>query len=147
MLQKEIEFIARHYRKGLFTIEPALYRIKGFRKKFWTFPKIAAVSSIVITIGATAAILITNSYNSSEIETEAPIIENISPALVSHVIDFDDVPLTTVVEQINLVYGVEVENIPINADEIYISLHYEGTASDLIETINEIVGTQMRIKQ
>ena len=142
---KDIEFLAKHYRKGLFTIEPALQRIKGFRKKFWTIPKVAAVSSVLIAIGATAAILITRSYNLEEIETEVPVIEKVSPAFVSRVIDFDDVPLTIVVQQINVVYGVEVDNIPINADELYVSLHYEGTALDLIDTLNEILDTHMKI--
>lgn len=143
--KKDVEFVARFYKSGLFTIEPTLYRIKGFRKKIWTLQKLAAISSIVIAIGATAAILITNSYNSKEIGTEAPGIEKTSPILVSRVIDFDDAPLTAVVEQINLIYGVEVHNIPTNADELYISLHYEGTALDLVETLNEILGTNMKI--
>lgn len=142
---KDIDFIAKYYKKGLFTIEPALYRIKGFRKKIWTLPKIAAISSFIIAIGTTAAILITNSYHHKETRVEIPVIEKTSPMLVSHVIDFDDAPLTVVVEQINLIYGVEVENIPINADELYVSLHYEGTALDLVETLNEILGTNMRI--
>lgn len=145
--QKDIEFIAKHYKKGLFSIEPALYRIKGFKKKIWTFPKVAAISSVVIAIGATAAILITNSYNQKGIGTEIPVIEKSSQELVSHIIDFDDVPLTTVVEQINIIYKVEVDNMPVNAEEIYVSIHYEGTAIDLIETLNEILGTNLKIKE
>lgn len=144
---KEINFVAKYYRKGLFKIEPALYRIKGIRKNFWTFSKVAAVSSIVIAIGATAAIIITNSYNPQKVETEVPVIDNTSPLLISHIIDFDDAPLSAVVEQINLTYGVEIENIPVNAEELYISLHYEGTALDLVETLNEILGTHMKIKE
>lgn len=144
---KNIDFIAKHYRKGLFAIEPALCRIKGVRKKIWTLPKIAAVSSFVIAIGATAAILITGYYNPKETGEEVPVMEKISPMSVSHIIDFDDVPLTTVVEQINLIYGVEVENIPVNADEVFVTIHYEGTASDLIETLNEILETHMKIME
>lgn len=144
---KDIDFIARHFRKGLFAIEPTLYRIKGIRKKPLTIPKIAAISSIVVAIGATAAILISNSYYQKEIETEVPVIEKVSSMSVTHIIDFDDVPLTAVVEQINLVYDVEVDNIPVNADELYVSLHYEGNAMDLVETLNEILGTNMKIKE
>ena len=143
--QKDIDFVAKRYKEGLFRIEPALFRIKGFKKKIPTLPKIAAISSIVIAIGATAAILITNSYSRKEIPSEVPVIEKASPMLVSHVIDFDDAPLTIVVDQINLIYGVEVDNVPINADELYVSIHYEGTAADLVETLNEILGINMKI--
>ena len=102
-IDKDIDFIAKHYRKGLFSVEPALIKVRGIRRVIWTFPKIAAVSSIIIAIGATAAILITNSYNSQDIETKAPVIEKTSPALVSRVIDFDDTPLPVVVDKINTV--------------------------------------------
>lgn len=147
LFHKNIDFVVKHYKKGLFSIEPALYRIKGFKKKIWTLPKVAAISSLIIAIGATAAILITHSLNQKEIGTQVPVIEKISPAFVSHIIDFDDAPLLAVVEQINLIYSVEIENIPENAEEIYVSLHYEGTALDLIETLNEILGTNMKIKE
>lgn len=147
LFHKDIDFIARHYRKGLFAIEPALYRIKGVRKKILTLPKIVAISSFIIAIGATAAILIRNSYNHKERETEVPVIEKKSPMSVSHVLDFNDVPLTTVVQHINLIYGVEVDNLPKNADELYVTLHYEGTALDLVETLNEILETNMKIRE
>lgn len=144
-INKDIDFVAKHYKKGLFNIETALYKIKGLRKNNRTLPKVAAISSIVVAIGATAAILITNSYNSKEIESNVPVIEKESPMLVSHVIDFDDAPLSVVVEQINLIYGVNIENIPKDADELYVSIHYEGTALDLVETLNEILGTNLKI--
>ena len=146
-IDKDIDFIAKHYRKGLFSVESALIKVRGIRKKIWTFPKIAAVSSIIIAIGATAAILITNSYNSHDVETKGNIIEKTSPALVSRIIDFDDTPLPIVVEKINKVYDVDVINLPVNADDYYLSLHYEGNAKELVETINEILGTEMKIKE
>ena len=147
LFHKDIDFIAKHYRKGLFAIEPALYRIKGVRKKILTLPKIVAISSFIIAIGATAAILIRNSYNHKERETEVPVIEKKSPVSVSHVLDFNDVPLTTVVQHITFIYGVEVDNLPKNADELFVTLHYEGTALDLVETLNEILETNMKIRE
>ena len=146
-VQKEVEFIAGHYKEGLFAAEPALYRIKGFKKRFLTVPKIAAISSFVIAIGAMAAILITKPYDHKETGTGIPAIEKVSPVSVSRVIDFDDVPLTAVVEQIRLIYNVDVTDMPQDADELYVTIHYEGTVSDLIETLNEILGTNMRIKE
>ncbi len=37
-------------------------------------------------------------------------------------------------------------NIPENADDYMLSLHYEGNALDLIDTINVILGTSMEIE-
>ena len=148
-LEDRLIFIARHYRKGLFAVEPALRKVKNLKKRFWNFPKIAVACAILVVIGATAAIIVNNSYHSSPVEESAVPVstETVKPALISRVIDFDDVPLPVVVERINLVYGVEVTDLPDNAGDLYLSLHYEGNALELIDTINEILDTRMRIKE
>lgn len=38
-------------------------------------------------------------------------------------------------------------NIPDNADSFKLTLHYEGNADDLVETINDILGTEIAIKE
>ena len=147
-IDKEITFIAKHYKKGLFSVDPALKRIKKIKQGWWTLPKVAAASFLIVVLGATAAILIRNSYSYKESSISQPeSTEIISPALISRVIDFEDTPPPTVIEQINLMYDVEVINIPADANDYYLSLHYEGNAYDLIETINEILGTDMKVKE
>ena len=147
-IDKEIDFIAGYYKEGLFNVEKALRKIRPAVRKVWTWQRIAAASCIIIVLGATAAILIRYSY--STIPNEE--IENsISPVIplesISKVIDFDDAPLPVVIEQINLVYDVEVTNIPRDAEEYRLSLHYEGNVVDLLETINEILGINLEIKK
>ena len=61
-------------------------------------------------------------------------------------IDFEYAALPEVVKQIEKVYGVEIINMPEDADSYHLTLHYEGDASDLINTINEILGTNLKIK-
>ena len=51
-----------------------------------------------------------------------------------------------VVEKINETYNVKVTGLPESPEEYRLSLHYEGTASDLVETINEILGTELTVK-
>ena len=144
---KEIDFVARYYKQGLFNTEKTLRKIRPTIRKVWSLPRIAVASCIIVVLGATAALLIRNSYS------EKPVIENtinlpsVPLESISKVIDFDDAPLPVVIEQINLVYNVEIVNIPADADEYRLSIHYEGNVIDLLETINEILGINLEIKK
>lgn len=42
---------------------------------------------------------------------------------------------------------MEVENIPASPEKYVLSLHYEGTPTDLIETINDILDTDMTVTE
>ncbi|MDE6669585.1 MAG: hypothetical protein K2K26_07870 [Muribaculaceae bacterium] len=145
---KEIQYIAKHYHKGLFATEPALRRIKSTGRPWWTPAKIAAASVVVVVMGATAAVLIHNSNISEPPAPTGQVQPSVTPAeTVVRVIDFEETPLTIVVAEIRNVYGVEVTNLPENADDYKLSLHYEGSATDLVETINAILDTDMKIKK
>lgn len=74
-------------------------------------------------------------------------IEAISPIQAVKIIDFECSSLPDVISEIKEVYGVEVVNLPENAEEYHLSLHYEGNAADLVATINDILGTQMIVKE
>lgn len=141
---KEIEFIARHYREGIFNTETVLKKIR--RKKIWTFSRIAAASILLAVFGATAAIII-NSNNTENTENNVTVFPPEQPEFVVRAIDFDDTPLPVVIDKINEVYNIEVENLPRKPEKYRLSLHYEGNASDLIDTINDILGTEMKIKK
>ena len=143
---KDIRFIARHYRKGLFAVEPALRRIKGTRSAWWTRTRIAAACAVAAILTATAAIFVHNDYFSQHEHSAADTAQPaISAAQVVRVIDFEDAPLTDVVAKIREVYGVEIVGLPANPDQYTLSLHYEGSALDLVETINDILDTDMKV--
>lgn len=147
-IDREIDFIAKYYKEGLFNADKALRQLKPKIRKAWSWPRIAAVSSVIIVLGATAALLIRNSYYSKPtVEIENPSSTNAPLESVSKVIDFDDAPLPVVIDRINSVYDVEVINIPADADEYRLSLHYEGNVLDLLEAINEILGTDLEIEK
>ena len=145
---KEIKFIADRYKKGLFAVEPALRRIKNAPVRWWTRSRIAAACVAAVVLTATAAIFVHNSYFSDTNRPDPQAQPSSIPAAeIVRVIDFEDVPLPTVVEKIKEVYGVEVENLPDNAADYHLSLRYEGSAIDLVETINDILDTDMTIKE
>ena len=147
-LDKEIGFIARYYKEGLFNAEKALKKIGLKAGWVWTWPRIAAASCIIVVLGATAGLLIRNSYYSdTEIKMEAPVGTHSPIESVTMAIDFDDTPLPVVIEQINLTYHVEIGNIPANAEDYRLSLHYEGNVIELIESINEILGINLEVER
>lgn len=69
------------------------------------------------------------------------------PTQVVRAIDFDNASLTDVIAKINEVYGISVTNLPANADSYRLSLHYEGNVVELVETINDILDTELTIKE
>ena len=143
---KDIKFIARHYKKGLFDVKPALKRIRPVPVRWWTRTRIAAACAAAVVMTATAALFVHNSYFSEP--TEQPMQSSPLPAAETvRIIDFEDAPLPVVVKKIREVYGVKVRNIPENAEDYHLSLHYEGSAIDLVETINEILDTDMTIEK
>lgn len=147
-IDKEIGFIAKHYKVGLFNADRAIRKIKPKIRNVWSWQRTAVAACIVVVLSATAALLIRNTYYS-----EKPIeIENIqSPDMpletITKVIDFDDTPLPIVIDQINLIYDVEIVNIPANAEDYMLSLHFEGNVIELIESINEILGINLEIEK
>ena len=143
---KDIRFIAGHYRKGLFAVEPALRRIKGVKSVWWTRTRIAAACTIAAILTATAAVFVHNGYFADSNSTIHGTEESAVPATqVVRVIDFEDATLTEVVAKIREVYGVEVAGLPDDPDQFTLSLHYEGSALDLVETINDILDTDMTV--
>ena len=145
---KDIKYIAKHYKKGLFAVEPALRRIRPTATKWWTRSRIAAACVGAVVLTATAAIFVHNSYfdrPTSDTETMQPTTLPASEIVRS--IDFENAPLPTVVQKIREVYGVEVIDTPADASEYSLSLHYVGSATDLVETINDILDTDMKIQE
>ncbi len=145
---KDIEFVAKRYRAGRFSVEPALRRIRQTGVARWSRTGIAAACAALIVLSAAAVVLVRNDFF---IDSE-PAAEQVTPTSVPaeavvRVIDFEETPLPVVVEKIKNVYGVEVTGLPDDADDYILSLHYEGSATDLLETINDILETDISIKK
>lgn len=107
----------------------------------------AAAVAGVVALTAVAAV-VWRQYSTVP-HSEQPQIEQVTvPAIEAvKVIDFENAPLPTVVAKIREVYGVEVANVPDNAEDYRLSLHYEGNVVDLVAAINDILGTEMEVRQ
>ena len=143
MQNKEIDFIARHYRKGRFDTAVAWSRL-GIGAARRRRLRIAAAIAGLVILSASAGLLI-REYNTVTQTQQTQEIHVESPMQTVRVINFDNAPLEKVIETIESVYGVRVIGVPDAAENYSLSLHYEGTPADLIAAINEILGTGMEV--
>ncbi len=143
MQNKEIDFIARHYRKGRFDTAVAWSRL-GIGAARRRRLRIAAAIAGLVILSASAGLLI-REYNTVTHPQQPQETHVESTMQTVRVIDFDNAPLEKVIETIESVYGVRVIGVPDAAENYSLSLHYEGTPADLIAAINEILGTSMEV--
>lgn len=144
---KEIQYIARRYKPGRFSVNKGWKRLGIGPSYIWRRYRVAAAVAATIFLSATAVLVYRQYDMSAGPDIPQQHEQTVAPVYVSKVIDFENTPLPTVLERIKEVYGVEVINVPEDAERYTLSLHYEGTALDLVETINDILGTQMAIKK
>ena len=145
--EKEISFVAKHYRKGSFSVDKAWASLAIVSPSKWRRLRVAAAIVVVVVLSATAAIIY-NHYEPSAARTETEnTVETPSSREVVRVIDFEEATLPVVVAKIKEVYGVEIVNLPEKADDYRLSLRYEGTAEDLLTTINDLLGTELKIEE
>ncbi|RXE74478.1 hypothetical protein ED551_03025 [Muribaculaceae bacterium Isolate-013 (NCI)] len=143
----DIAFVAKHYRRGSFDSRTAWRRLNPAPGTGWRRIRVAAAVAAVIAAGATAAFI----YNGNRPEAapqEGTKVAVTAPAALRavKVIDFDDAPLTDVAARIEEVYGVKVTNLPGDAAGYRLTLRYEGSAPDLVATVNELLGTEMEVE-
>lgn len=146
MENKNIDFIARHYRKGRFGADAGWRRLGILPVSRWKRYRVAAAVAATVILSATAAIIY-HEYQAADVRQQSIEAPAISPLAEVKVIDFENTSLTDVVKKIEEVYNVEVENLPEHVNGHELSLHYEGTPTDLIATINDILGTQMTVTE
>lgn len=147
----EISFIARFYRPGAFNTLTAWRSMKtvvSFSHRRWS---IVAAVTLLVAFSAAAAVLIHRYVADTTVQAPAsvPAMPDNAPGKVDGLeknIDFDNAPLPAVVERIKEVYGVEVAGLPTDAQSYRLTLHYEGNAFELVETINELLDTNLAIE-
>lgn len=146
MNNKEVDFIARRYKKGRFSPDAGWQRLgitpNYIRKRF----RIAAAVAATVILSATAAIIY-HEYRHDTPQHTVTTMPSVNPLAEVKIIDFENAPLKDVVEKIETVYDVRIENLPENTADYQLSLHYEGTPTDLITVINDILGTQMTVAE
>ena len=146
MKNKEVDFIASRYKKGRFSPDAGWRRLGIAPVSIWRRYRIAAAVAATVILSATATILY-REYHLNDVSQQTIPIETVSPLAEVKVIDFENAPLTDVVNKIESVYRVKVEGMPASPEEYVLSLHYEGTPTDLISLINDILGTEMTVTE
>ncbi|MBD5349179.1 MAG: DUF4974 domain-containing protein [Bacteroides sp.] len=143
---KNLEFIVRHYKEGCFNSKKTLRTILPVSpyKKYL----VAASVSIIVLISVYAAgyyIQFRNEtppHRAAEPQVVTPI-QNVE----TEIFDFENASLEYIISQIEAVYNVKITNLPENIESYTLTIYYEGTPEDLIEMINEILNTEMKVEE
>lgn len=146
MKNKEVDFIARRYKKGRFSPDAGWQRLGIAPVSIWRKYRVAAAVAATVILSATATILY-REYRMDDVPKQAAPVVTVNPLAVVKVIDFEETPLPEVIKKIESVYNVKIDNIPDNPEDYELSLHYEGTPADLISVINDILETQMTVAE
>lgn len=146
MKNKEVDFIARRYKKGRFSPDAGWQRMGIAPISIWRRYRVAAAVAATVILSATATVLYREYRMDDEPKQAAPVV-TVNPLEVVKVIDFEETPLPEVIKKIESIYNVKIDNIPDNPEDYELSLHYEGTPAVLISVINDILETQMTVAE
>lgn len=144
--ENNIEFIAKHYRKGKFNANREWKRL-GIAGKFWNLKRISAAVAVGVVVVSAAAFAVYENYFVDTAPHQDVIDNTVTAAYMVKAIDFENAPLTKVIESIENTYEVRITNIPEDATDFNLSLHYEGNAFELVETINDILDIDLKIEE
>lgn len=148
MDDKDIDFVSEHYKDDVFSPEAGWRKFRsilGLRRKRYG---IAMAVAAIITVTATAAIIsYQNRHNEPDAAESVGDMKSAPGLEETRILAFDHTKLTEVVEIVEAEYSVEIGNVPPNSDDFELTLRYEGTPTELIDAINEILGIQLTISE
>lgn len=147
--EDSLEFVVNHWSKDAFDARRDWRELGLVRLPWWRrHAAAAAIGGVVLAACAALGtwVIVSESENISEVQTRpaaTPIEISADPMTESRRIEFTDASLQEVAEAVRKVYGVSLENLPADAGRV--TLSYEGTAPDLVETLNFMLGSSIRI--
>lgn len=109
----------------------------------------AAIGGALVASAAVFTYIVPEREGVDKVPTEQvgmPAAESPAPVMEVKKIEFADAPLARVVDEIESVYNVRVTNVPVEGD-YRLTLSYEGTAEDLVEAINDLLGTGLAVER
>lgn len=147
------QFVARHYREGVFSKRAAWQRLGIPAMHRWNITRGIAAAAILGVITASACLYLfdrpqSEPQEAKSIEIEMPtesVPAALSAADTPQTLEFDNAPLSEVVDKIETTYKVKIENVP--TDDYRLTLRYTGTAKELVETINELLNINLVISE
>lgn len=147
--ERSLRFVTEHYREGSFDTRRDWHAL-GLGRTSWLRRNIAAAAIWGIAIAACAGIATWILIPSGTPEPDAapthvvPATATVAPENANHRIEFTDASLEEVAAAVNKTYGVKLINLP-DTDQ-HLTLSYEGTATDFVETLNALLGSSIRIE-
>lgn len=145
-VDKEIDFVARRYRRGAFSAKKAWLGMGLASPSRWRRGRVAAAIAAVMVVGAAAAVVGYNLFKPvARMEGPAVVRDEVRPTEAVRVIEFDNAPLPDVVEKIERVYRVPISGVPADAKPFRLTLRYEGNVCDLLDRINEIFDLRLEV--
>lgn len=142
-MERSFEFVTRFYRHGIF--QPQRKFVKESR---WRGLAVAASITGAVIVAAACVLIYVNRPEATPVSTthESASMVEVPPEKVVKRIEFDDAPLTQVVKAIEDTYGVEISGLEDTDSNLTLTLSYEGNAIDLINTINELLNTNLKVR-
>lgn len=146
-LNESLKFVVNNYDDESFSKSRAWKKLMP-PVAFWNVRRIAAASIIAVVVTASAFIYHAAKYGDTPHtvpeKQETPVAPVRGKEFATR-IEFKDAPLKDVVNKIEEVYQVKIKNIP--ESDVRLTLSYEGTAEELIDVINEIAGTDLKVER
>lgn len=145
--EESIRFVTGHYvddtllpRQGWQQFRIS-HHISSFRHN------VAAACIGVTVLAASASIYYFTAYDHNTPREETitlPAKESaVAPEVRIERIEYHDAPLKDVVAEIERVYGVTIGNVP--DKDMRLTISYEGTAQDVVETINDLLNLNLTV--
>ncbi|MCM1518510.1 MAG: DUF4974 domain-containing protein [Pseudoflavonifractor sp.] len=147
--EDSVDFVVRNYRHDAFSVDKGWRRL-GLTHRVWWRSRWAAACAVTVALAASAGIYAWLSVSAPTVTT-LPATETVMPEAAPTApkrsrIEFNDTPLDRVVKEIEAVYGVTVTNVPEGGD-YRLTLSYEGTARELVATINDLLDIRMEVEE
>ena len=148
-IKKSLDFVLQHYRTDAFRKDEVFLRAGMLSRRRRRLGIAAAAAGVLVASAAIYTYVSAPGATpgaSTTVEAPAPAPAVPDTAREVRRIEFTDAPLARVVEEIEDVYGVKVEGLD-PGDDNRLTLSYEGTAADLLATINDLLGTNLSVKK
>lgn len=146
--ETDFQFVLHHFKEGTLLPKKGWQRFKLLHHISYIRRNIAAASIAAVVLAASASIYyISSADRDSESKTAVTNVDTKTSNTSSEVkiakIQFRNAPLKEVVSKIESVYDVTISNLP--KDDIMVTISYEGTAADVVETLNELFDIDLKI--
>lgn len=148
-IDESLDFVSRYYEEDSLMPRQGWYRFRLTHSmpKWRRNVAAACIGAVVLVASASVYYVMTSSTSEREepgvVTTVVETTEQNPYKVVK--IQFTDAALKDVVKEIEKAYGVKITNVP--AEETRLTISYEGNAYDVVETINDLLGINLKIEE